>query len=327
MPNLNFFAGSILFGFLMEVLQFFRQVFVKHDIARRSGNKAYAFVLFFAVNIFVRYINLNACLQINNLMEVCQHSFVNAAEAHAFAFGSFFHHGDVVRAQNHILGRYGNRFAVFRCQNVVNGKHQNSCFCLCFRGKRQMHCHLVTVEVGVECCTYQRMQLDCTAFGKDRLECLNTESVQRRCTVKEYRMFFNYFFQNVPNNIVGAFYHAFGVFDIGSLSALNKAFHYKRFKQFQCHFLRQAALVHFKFRAYNDNGTAGVVNTFTQKVLTETALFAFQHIGKGFQRAVARACYRTTAAAVVDKGVNCFLQHAFFVAYDNIRRIKFKQAF
>ena len=107
MPNLNFFAGSILFGFLMEVLQFFRQVFVKHDIARRSGNKAYAFVLFFAVNIFVRYINLNACLQINNLMEVCQHSFVNTAETHAFAFGSFFHHGDVVRAQNHILCRYG----------------------------------------------------------------------------------------------------------------------------------------------------------------------------------------------------------------------------
>ena len=145
-----------------------------------------------------------------------------------------------------------------------------------------MHSHLVTVEVGVERGTYQRMQFDGTAFGKDRLECLNTKTVQRRCTVQEYRMFFNYFFQNVPNDVVGAFHHAFGVFDIGCLSALDKAFHYKGFEQLQCHFLRQAALVHFKFRAYNDNGTAGVVNTFTQKVLTETALFTFQHIGKGF---------------------------------------------
>ena len=38
----------------------------------------------------------------------------------------------------------------------------------------------------------------------------------------------------------------------------------------------------FQFRAYDDNGTAGVVNTLTQEVLTETALLTFQHIGKGF---------------------------------------------
>ena len=98
MPNLNFFAGSVLFGFLMEVLQFFGRSSL-NMILPGVVVTSLRLVLFFTVNIFVRYINLNACLQINNLMEVCQHSFVNAAEAHAFAFGSFFHHGDVVRAR------------------------------------------------------------------------------------------------------------------------------------------------------------------------------------------------------------------------------------
>ena len=30
--------------------------------------------------------------------------------------------------------------------------------------------------------------------------------------------------------------------------------------------------MHFKLRAYNDNGTAGIVYTLTEKVLTETTL-------------------------------------------------------
>ena len=86
--------------------------------------------------------------------------------------------GQVVRAEDHVLRRYRNRFSVFRRQNIVDGKHQRTRF------------------------------------------------------------------------------------------------------EFERHFLRQTALVHFEFRSDNDNGTAGVVNTLTQQVLTETALFTFQEIGK-----------------------------------------------
>ena len=50
-------------------------------------------------------------------------------------------------------------------------------------GQRKMHSHLVTVEIGVERGTYQRMKLNCLTFYKDWLERLNTKSVQCRGTV------------------------------------------------------------------------------------------------------------------------------------------------
>ncbi len=53
------------------------------------------------------------------------------------------------------------------------------------RGQRKMDCHLVTVEVGVERGTSQRMQLDCTTFYQDGFKCLNTQTVQCRCTVQQ----------------------------------------------------------------------------------------------------------------------------------------------
>ena len=81
----------------------------------------------------------------------------------------------------------------------------------------------------------------------------------------------------------------------------------------------QAALVHLQLRADDDNRTAGIVDTLTQKVLAETALFTLEHIGKRFQRAVVRAGDRTAAAAVVDQGVDCLLQHPLFVADDDVR--------
>ena len=97
----------------------------------------------------------------------------------------------------------------------------------------------------------------------------------------------------------------------------------KRLKQFERHFLRQAALVQFELRADRNNRTSGVVNTFTQQVLTETALLAFQHIGQRLQRAFVGAGNRSCAAAVVKQRVNGFLQHALFVADNNVRRVQF----
>ena len=37
--------------------------------------------------------------------------------------------------------------------------------------------------------------------------------------------------------------------------------------------------MHFEFRTNYDYGAAGIVNTFTQEVLTEATLFTFKHIG------------------------------------------------
>ena len=85
--------------------------------------------------------------------------------------------------------------------------------------------------------------------------------------------------------------------------------------------------MHFKLRAYNDNGTAGIVYTLTEKVLTETTLLTFKHIGKRFKRAIAWACYRAASSAVIDKGINSLLKHSLFVSYNNIGCAKLKEPF
>ncbi len=150
-----------------------------------------------------------------------------------------------------------------------------------------MDSHLVAVKVGVKGGAYQRMQLDGTAFGQDRLESLNAQSVQSRCTVQQYRMFLDYLFQNVPHRVGSTLYHALSTLNVSCFTAVYQTLHNEGFEQLQSHFLRQAALIHLQLRADDDNGTAGVVNTLAQQVLTETALLALEHIGQGLQGAVA----------------------------------------
>ena len=85
--------------------------------------------------------------------------------------------------------------------------------------------------------------------------------------------------------------------------------------------------MHLKFWTNYDYGTTRVVNTLTKQVLTEATLFTLEHIGQGFEGPVTRTCYRTTTTAIIDQGINRFLQHAFFVAHDDIRSAQFEQAF
>ena len=134
-----------------------------------------------------------------------------------------------------------------------------------------MNSHLVTVKVGVERSTDKRMQLNRFALDQDRLKSLYTESVQSRSTVEHNGMLFNDLFKHIPNFRTLFFNHFLGAFDGGYQAALFKLVVDKRFEQFQCHFFRKTALMQFKLRADNDNGTAGVINTFTEKVLPETS--------------------------------------------------------
>ena len=81
--------------------------------------------------------------------------------------------GQVEQADDHILRRHGNRTAVRRLQDVVCGQHQDAGFSLRLSTQRQVDCHLVTVEVGVERTTYQRVQLNSLTFNQYRFERLN----------------------------------------------------------------------------------------------------------------------------------------------------------
>ena len=85
-------------------------------------------------------------------------------------------HGQEVRADDHVLGGHGHRTAVGRLQDVVGRQHQDPGLGLRLRAQRQVHGHLVTVEVGVERRTDQRVDLDGLALDQLRLESLDAQA-------------------------------------------------------------------------------------------------------------------------------------------------------
>ena len=190
-----------------------------------------------------------------------------------------------------------------------------------------MNRHLVAVKVRIVCGADKGMKLYRPALNQNGFKCLNAEPVQRGCTVEKNGMILDNIFENIPNLGLHALDHALCGLDIVGIAKLIELFHDKGLEQLQCHLFGKTALVHLEFGAHDDNGTAGIVNTFAEQVLAETSLFAAQHIGKGLQRAVAGTRYRAPAPAVVDKCIHSFLKHALFVANNDVRCAQLKQPF
>src|SRR5690625_1782061 len=82
--------------------------------------------------------------------------------------------------------------------------------------------------------------------------------------------------------------------------------------------LGQHELMQLQLRADHDHRTVRIVDTFTQQVLAEASLFAFQHVRDGLQGAVARPGDRPAATPVIEQGVNGLLQHALLVIDDDL---------
>ena len=122
------------------------------------------------------------------------------AERAAFALGAGLGLGQVVDAEDHVLRRHGERQAVGRRKNVVRAEHQHRGFHLRFGRKRNVHGHLVAVEVRVERGADERMDANGLAFDEHGLERLNAEAVQRRSAVEQHGMLANHVFENVPDD-------------------------------------------------------------------------------------------------------------------------------
>ncbi len=75
-------------------------------------------------------------------------------------------------------------------------------------------------------------------------------------------------------------------------------------------------------RTDNDDGTAGVIDPLAQQVLTEAALLTLDHVSQRFQWPLVRSGNRSTAATVIEQGIDRFLQHTLFVADDDVWRIQ-----
>ena len=233
--------------------------------------------------------------------------------------------GEVVEAEDHVLRGHGDGLAGGRRQDVVRSEHEHAGFDLRLRRQRNVHGHLVAVEVGVEGGADQRVDLDGLAFDQHRLERLNAEAVQRRGAVQQHRVVLDDFFKDVPHHRLLHLHHFLGLLDGGAVAGLLEAVIDERLEQLERHLLGQAALVQLQLGADDDHRTAGVVDALAEQVLAEAALLALERVGERLERAVVGAAQNAAAAAVVEQRIDGFLQHALFVAHDHFGRVQVHQ--
>ena len=189
-----------------------------------------------------------------------------------------------------------------------------------------MHRHLVTVEVGVERGTDQRVQLDGLAFHQLRLEGLDAQPVQGGRAVQQHGVRGDDLFQDVPHLRALTLDHPLGGLDVLRMVQIDQTLHHERLEQLERHQLGQAALVQLELRADHDDRAAGVVDALAEQVLAEPALLALEQIGQRLERAVARSGDRTATATVVEQRVDGLLQHPLLVVDDDLGRAEVDQS-
>ena len=248
--------------------------------------------------------------------------FVGVGEDAAFTLGADLGLGQVVETEHHVLRRHGDRLTRGGRQNVVRSQHEHAGFHLRFGRQRNVHGHLIAVEVCIECGADQRVNLDGLAFDQHRLKRLDTEAMERRRAVQQHGVILDDLFQDVPHDGLLQFDHFLGLLDGGAVAGLFEPVIDEGLEQFERHLLGQAALVQLEFRTDHDDRTAGVIDALAEQVLTEAALLALERIGERLERTVVGAAQHAATTAVVEQRIDCFLQHALFVAHDHFRRMQ-----
>ena len=189
-----------------------------------------------------------------------------------------------------------------------------------------MHSHLVAVEVGIEGAADEGRDLDGAPLDEDGLKRLNGEAVQRGRTVQEHRVILDDFFENVPDEVLRLLDGALGALDVMALVGLDEPLHDEGLEELDRHLLRETALIDLELGADDDDRTAGVVDTLAEEVLTEATLLAAKEAGERLEFAVGGTGERLTAPAVVDEGIDGFLQHALLVLDDHFGRAELDHA-
>ena len=85
------------------------------------------------------------------------------------------------------------------------------------------------------------------------------------------------------------------------------------------------ALMQLQLGTDDDDGTTRVVDALAEQVLTEAALLALEHVGQRLERTLVGTGDGLAAAAVVEERVDRFLQHALFVADDDLGSVELLQ--
>src|SRR5690606_7249109 len=181
---------------------------------------------------------------------------------------------EVVQADDHVLRGQGDRAAVGRLQDVVRREHQHAGLGLRLDRQRQVHSHLVTVEVRVERGTHERVQLDGLALDQLGLEGLDAETVQRGCAVEQHGALADDLLEHVPHLRARTLHHALGALDVLRVAEVDEALDDERLEQLERHLLRKATLVQLELRAHDDDRTARVVDALAEQVLAEATLLS-----------------------------------------------------
>ena len=254
-------------------------------------------------------------------------SLFGAVEFQTLTLGALAELGDVVEPEHHVLRRHGDRRAVGGVEDIVRSEHQHLSLEDSLVAQGKMHGHLVAVEVGIECRTCQRVELDGLALDHLGLEGLDAEAVQCRGAVEQHGVSLHHILQDVPYHRLLAVHDLLGALHGLHDAALHELADHERLVELGCHVFGQTALVHLQLRAYDDNRTGRVVDTLTEKVLTEAALLAFERVGEALEGAVGIGLHGRRLARVVEQRVYSFLQHALLVAEDHLRSLDLDEAF
>src|SRR5262245_14356242 len=164
--------------------------------------------------------------------------------------------GYVIATQGDVLTWGGDRSTTRGRENVVRREHQHARFQLRLDRQRNVHCHLVAVEVGVVRGANERVNPNGFTLDQLRFKCLNRETVQSRSAIQEHRMPPGYFVKNVPYLRRLTFNHLFRATYRVDVPEIFQPTNDEWLEKNQCHLLRQPALVQLELRTDDDHRAA-----------------------------------------------------------------------
>ena len=211
-------------------------------------------------------------MKITSALVTSNQCLFRTIECQALTLCTWTNLSNIVKTKHHILRRNGDRRTISWVENVMTLKHQDLSLQNSLITQWKVNSHLVTIEVGVERCTCQWMQLNSLTLNHLRLECLDTESVKRRGTVQHNRMTLHYILKNIPDNWLATINNLLGTFYSLYDTTLYQLTDDKWFVKLCSHQFWKTTLTHLQLWTYNDYRTGRIVNTLTQQVLTETTL-------------------------------------------------------
>ncbi len=139
-------------------------------------------------------------------------------------------------------------------------------------------------------------------------------------------MLLNDFFENIEDLIMLTFNETLGCLNVLRKLEIHEAFLHERLEEFESHGLGKTTLMELEGGANNNDRTARVIDSLTQKVLTEATLLALEHVRDRLQRAVSCTLNRAATPTVVEQCVNSFLKHPLLVVHHDLRSVQIEHA-